>query len=463
MMKVKDKIYIENPGAETCAALLPHLTYKNPDYYQRANLGISVWNVPKELKTYEYRHGADGSSLSIARGEALKVKGFFPDRTFSFEHPDHPISLQYINNDFNLDEYQEGAITAIKGKRQGIIHAVTSAGKSLIILKAICELRQKAVVVVHRKVLMQQLLEDIDKYIRDENGNKITPGLIGNGVVTDGPITLAIDKTLAKNIDRYREAFGVAILDECHIAPANTIFTLLNSLNTKHRFGFSGTLKRKDQKEFLIYATFGEVIWTITKDQLLDKERIVPVYPKIIESETRFDWDSVVDGLIAQGEKNPTTKARHLQEKTIALDPGRNDLILSLVAGLKGKTIVLSRYVDPCYRLQEALGERYGIKAGVITGQDAKEALASYDAMKHADLQVIFATIGCVSTGVSISDLDNVVLISPLYTNELLLHQIRGRLMRKAEGKEYGVLYFIYDPYIFAEYKLKRFLNIMKK
>ena len=81
--------------------------------------------------------------------------------------------------------------------------------------------------------------------------------------------------------------------------------------------------------------------------------------------------------------------------------------------------------------------------------------------MKHGDLQIIFATVGCLSTGVSISDLQNIILISPIYNNELLIHQIRGRLMRAHESKSSGHLYFIYDPYIFEEYKLRKFLEIM--
>lgn len=444
-------------------SILKELTYLNPEYFMKMNMGLSVRGVPKELQVYQY--DSKTRILSIPRGEAIKIKPYISGFEYNFNHPDVPVNLQYINNDFPLDEYQTGAVKAmtVDGYRQGIIHAVTSAGKSLMILKTIADLKQQAVVVVHRKLLMTQLLEDIDKYIRDENGNKITPGIIGGGKVTVGPITLAIDKTLAKNITRFREAFGVAILDECHIAPANTLFTLLNSINSKYRFGFSGTLKRKDQKEFLIYSTFGQVIYTISKDQLLDKERIVPVEVKIIETETRFNWDQVVESLTNQGNRNPTQAARHLQDKTITLDRGRNNLILDTVSKLKGKTIVLSRFVEPCYDLKKSLKESYDIESGVITGRDSKEAGIAYEGMKHGDLQVIFATIGCVSTGISISDLDNIVLISPLYSNELLLHQIRGRLMRKSDGKEFGTLYYLYDKYIFDDYKLQKFLRIMKK
>lgn len=463
-MKVTDKIYFDLSKEPVDARIYPFLTYRNPEYFQKMNMGISVYGIPKEIITWQYDETT--KILSIPRGEALKIKPYLQNIWQPvFEHPDHPINIKYINDDFDLDTFQEGAVAAMKQYRQGIIHAVTSAGKSLIICKAAAEIGQRTLVVVHRKILMKQLLEDIDKYIRDEQGNKIEPGIIGNGSATVGPITIAIDKTLSKNLERYREMFGTVILDECHLAPAKTVFQLLNGINSRNRFGLSGTLKRKDQKEFLIYATFGEVIHTITKEELLEVDRVVPVDVEILETETRFDWDQVVEALTEEGDKNPTMTARHLQEQHIASDPSRNSMIIDQAKRLYDqgkKIIVLSRYVRPCYDMQQLLRERYGIEAGVITGKDTKEALASYEAMKHGDSKVLFATIGCVSTGVSISDLDDIILTSPLYTNELLLHQIRGRLMRIAEGKTHGTLWFVYDPYIFPEFKLKKFLRIMQ-
>lgn len=457
MILVQDKIYIDLDHTKVSPDVFNVLSYTNPEYFQKMNMGFSVRNVPKVL----YTGWIEGRTLTVLRGEALKIKPYVDSWDPKFDHLDHPVRIQYINNDFDLDEYQENAVQAIKGMRQGIVHAVTSAGKSLIILKACAELGQRALILVHRKILMEQLLKDINKYIRDENGQKISPGIIGDGRCTIGSITIGIDKTVSRNITALREQFGVVILDECHLAPAETISSIVNGFNSKYRFGFSGTLKRKDQKDFLIYASFGTVIATISKEQLLEKGRVVPVEVKIIESETKFDWDSVVIGLEEQGEKNPTQKARLLREQVISGDPNRRDLVLDLVARLPGKTMVISRYVEPCQTLKTKLGERFGIEAGIITGKDPKEAVIAYNAMKEGDLKVIFATLGCVSTGVSISDLDNIVLISPIYTNELLLHQVRGRLMRTAEGKDHGTLYYIYDQYIYTGSQLKKFIKIV--
>lgn len=447
MINISDKIYIDTSLHQIRKEMFGLLTYKNPEYYQKMNMGLSVWKIPKEVRTYEIK----GDQVSVLRGEFAKIRPYLYGIEIKANHPDHKIRLQYINNDFELDQYQQAAVAAITSRNQGVIHAVTSAGKTLIILKSICEIGQKALILVHRKILMKQFLEDIEKYIRDKNGNKIEPGIMGDGKLTIGPITIAIDKTFAKYQDSLKAEFGALYLDECHLCPANTLLSIVNNVNTKHRYGFSGTLRRKDQKEFLIFATFGPVAYKIGEEELLDLNRVVPVQVEVIETRTEVELPEDIS----------PTRAYQIIEEALENDYIRQSIVVDKAAQLPGKTIILSRRVDPCYNMRDMLRMRHNIEAGVITGRDSKEALESYRQMKHEDLKIIFATVGCVSTGVSISDLDNIILIAPIYTNELLLKQIKGRLMRTAEGKQKGTLYFVYDPYVFPESKLRKFNRLI--
>lgn len=447
---LSDKIYIDFYNSKLTAEIMQEFVYDNPEYYAKMNMGISVRNVPKVIPTYSFKNGI----LAVARGEIHKLVKADPSLEMNVDFPNAPISLQYINNDFDLDNYQNEAIEVLKRKRQGVIHAVTSAGKSLMILKAICEIGQRALIVVHLNLLKEQFLQDIDKYVRDKDGNKIKVGIIGGGKFSIGDITIAMDKSLSKHVEKVNDQFGVLFMDECHIAPATTLFHLINSIKTERRYGFSGTLKRKDGKEFLIFSTFGQVLYTISKVQLLDKNRVVPVRVEIIESDVPFDRDSVIEDV-------GPTRAHQILEDYLMAHPERTRKILETVSKMPGKTIVLSKRVEPCYRLSQIMKEQYGIDSGIITGKNQDEAVDAYNKMKHGDLRLIFATVGCVSTGISISDLDNLVLISPIYTNELLLHQIRGRLMRMSPGKKEGVFWFVYDHNIFHSGKLKQFINII--
>lgn len=458
IITIADKIYIPMPSGEQNRRLqkgLDNLVYKNPEYFQRMNLGLSTRFTPKTIKTYWLDHAT--RSVVVLRGEYQKLLPFISGAQFKIDHPSHsPIHITYDNPEFDLDVLQEEAVEKIVAAKQGIIHAVTSAGKTLIILNAITRLNTRALIIVNRKILMQQFEEDIEKYLKDTTGKTVKAARISDGIAEIGNITVAIDKTLHKHLNHVKDKFGVVFVDECHLTPAKTMLDIVNSINSEYRFGVTGTLKRKDQKDFLIYSTFGKVIYTINKEQLIEMGRIVPVETTIITSNTRFNLPEISGQL-------GITKAHQLLEQTLQFDDERNNIILETVKNLPGKTIVLSRLVDPCYKLSTALRDKYGIESGIITGANAKQALDAYNKMKHGDLKIIFATVGCVSTGVSISDLQNIILISPIYNNELLIHQIRGRLMRAHETKTVGHLYFIYDQYIFEEYKLQRFLNIMNK
>lgn len=455
---IADKIYIPIPSGEDNKRLqkgLDTLIYTNPEYFQRLNMGLSTRFTPKTIKTYWLDQST--RQLVVLRGEYQKILPYISGSDFKIDHPPHsPIDITYRNSDFDLDLLQEEAVEAITSNKQGIIHAVTSAGKTLIILNAITRLNTRALIVVNRKILMQQFKEDIEKYLFDMTGKNIKAARISDGIAEIGDITVAIDKTLHKHLNAVKDKFGVVFVDECHLTPAKTMLGIVNSINSERRYGVSGTLKRKDQKDFLIYSTFGKVIYRIGKEQLIEMGRIVPVETTIVTSNTRFNLSEII-GQVG------ITKAHQILEQTLQFDDDRNNLILDTLKNLPGKTIVLSRLVDPCYKLSTALREKYGMESGIITGKNAKQSLEAYNRMKHGDLNIIFATVGCVSTGVSISDLQNIILVSPIYNNELLIHQIRGRLMRAHETKTKGNLYFIYDQYIFEEYKLQRFLNIMNK
>lgn len=453
-MKIDSQIHFSS-GLDFSKAkeLLKECTYSNPEFFQKMNMGFSVYGIPKEVKTYE----ANSGKLSVMRGELPKVLKHFPSEKVTYDHKSYPISLVYKNSDFALDTHQTEAIKATQKNSQGVIHAVTSAGKTHIVIKSICETGQRALIVVHRKILLEQFKDDISKYVFTASGQPYAPGIIGAGKFAPDfeGITIAIDKSLGKHLKELKDKFGMVFLDECHLAPADTMYSIINNMNSKYRFGLSGTLKRKDQKDYLIYATFGPVISKITKDQLLALNRVVPVEVKVYSAGTEFDWNEAAE------EYGPI-KARKMLEDKIASDVDRNRHVAEFASKQPGKTIVLTRRVEPCYVMQKMLQEQ-GIESGVITGRNSKEALESYNQMKHSDLPLIFATIGCVSTGVSISDLDNIVLAAPVYNNELLLQQILGRLMRSSPGKTKGTLWFVWDYKIFEEYKLKKVIKILEK
>lgn len=451
------RISLANVG---CLSLIKELTtYPNPKYADAERLGFYTGNIPKTIQTWEF--DPNPPELIVGRGEvarireALKQRGcdlyIQDDSTVGRELP----NILYENSEFQLDERQERAVRAMRDWNQGIIHAATAAGKSAIMLAGIASIGRKTLVIVHRKVLLQQLMEDAKKWLKN-----VEIGQIGDGKAVMGDVTFCIDKSLIKLLNAKPELFadvGCVIQDECHLSPTTTFQFLIDRLPARKRFGLTGTLKRKDRMEFLIHATFGNVIATITKTELEEAGRTTPVEVKVHETETavpKYVFEMA------------STDAWRISDKLIHEDPERRLKAVQIVGEIlafnpQARILILSRYVEPCYQLEQLLTQ-FNIKSGVITGKE-DDHKQTCDELERGECSVIVATIGTVATGVNIKNLTDLILFSPVFSNELMLHQMRGRLMRRAEGKEKATFHLMFDPRVFDERRIKSAVRILRK
>lgn len=471
-------ITLDDKRTEDVERLIEALTHVNPKRIQTEKLGLYAENIPRTIQTFKISFNKRGGRImTIPRGCYGTVKAIFPDETLIDKTEDcfERTGIVYRNEDFELDERQRRCVEAMVKKKQGVIHAATSAGKSAIIMAAIAEIGLPTLIIVHRKLLLTQLYEDAKKWLAISPGGDhgrrspqpsreefSTPllGTIGSGKKFVGKVTFAIDKSLGKALDADQQLykrFGLVIQDECHLCPCSTFQRIMSQLPAQKRFGLTGTLKRKDGMEFLIHATYGKVIATVTKDELLEANRVSPVYTKVIQSEAEVP---------AELFELPITKKMQAIDKSLHENEERLNLIVNYAKDLlavspESRVIIASRYVDPCYAIQEHLN-RAGIPCATITGRD-RDSEDVCRRLRSGELRAAAATLGCFSTGVNIPELTDIILISPCFSNELLIHQLRGRLYRKSVGKTHGTLHLVWDDYVFPSFKLKRFLSIMKK
>lgn len=450
-------IDLSNVGALTMLKNL--LTYPNPKFQDAERMGFYTGNILPTIPTWEFDPAK--RELKIARGEASKTRRALQAQGVDLAWADNTIegkelsSITYENNEFQLDERQERAIFATQQWQQGIIHAATSAGKSAIILGAIARIKRKTLVIVHRKVLLEQLVDDAKKWLKNAS-----IGIVGDGKRDVADVTFCIDKSLIKAMQTHPELFadvGLVIQDECHLSPATTFQYLIDKLPARRRFGLTGTLKRKDRMEFLIHATFGNVIATITKSELEEAGRTTPVEIQVHETETAVP-DYVFN-------LSPSECWREC-DTAIHADPERKLRAVQIVGSIlnanpSARILILSRYVEPCYEMERLLTQ-FNIKSGVVTGKE-DDHKQTCDELERGECSVVTATIGTVATGVNIKSLTDVILFSPVFSNELMLHQIRGRLMRRAEGKEKATFHLMFDPRIFDEKRIKQAVRILRK
>lgn len=431
--------------------LFESLEYVNPAWHQAYRLGFAVWHIPKVLHTFEMNK--DGSAR-IYRGEVMKVKKAFPQALWSRDFPNKTIEKVWSVSPekFKADIHQLRALKAIEENSQGIIVATTSAGKTYLVAEAASKTGQKVLILVHRKILMDQFLASFKEWCPD-----LKVGVIGGGKCMVGDeVTIAIDKSFAKHKELFGE-FGAVFVDECHLVPANTFFNIVNNMPARFRYGLTGTLTRKDKKDFLIKATFGEVIAQITKEELLELNRISPVELNIVYTDFELP-----DGF------EQTEHANIFQdiEMALAKNEDRNRFIAEqaihiLNSDSSKRLIVLTRFVEQAKTIHSRI-EEIGEKCGLILGgiKDGKEQC---DALDRGDIRIAIATVGTVSTGVSINHLTDLILVAPIFNNVALLLQIKGRLARRAEGKTKGILHILFDSQVYEGWQLSRFKTNFNK
>ena len=149
-------------------------------------------------------------------------------------------------------------IIAIASKKDfGVIVAPPGSGKTIIGLKIIADRRQPALIIVHRKQLLEQWSERIEAFLGIP---KRDIGVIGQGKSKIGKqITLATIQSLPKQLEYVQNQFGIIIVDECHHVPAETFRNTVGKLQAFYFYGLTATPFRKYNDGKLIFTHLGEV------------------------------------------------------------------------------------------------------------------------------------------------------------------------------------------------------------
>lgn len=449
-------------GEEIIKRIQAALTYANPKWIQTKRMGFSTYNIPQWIYNFKEvdRHlviprGEVGKAWPILlENESFRERGGAKD--WQIACPELKDHIVYENFDFELSAHQERCVNAIASANQGIILAATSAGKSAIIMATIGRMKTNALIVVNRKILVQQLKKDAKKWLN------VPIGEISGEKFDLQDVTIATDKSLLNALERgtvQGYEFGAIFVDEVHTSAVPTMQAIMSRISSKRRYGLTGTLKRKDGFEFLVYGQFGTVIAEVTRDELEEVDRVSPVKINVVET----SCEPIAEEL----EKAETpSEIWRASDVMIHADKGRLQWIANLVEELlltnpTKKIAIAWRYLGPCYALFDELELNRNIPCAVITGKEDQEA--ELGKIKRGDVRVVIATIPCFATGVDVPDLTDLILASPMFSNELLLKQLRGRLMRKAEGKTHGTFHVIFDPLFFPNYKLKSCLRMLDK
>lgn len=288
------------------------------------------------------------------------------------------------------------------------INAMVGWGKTFTALHLARKLGQKTLVITHTTMLRDQWVKEATELYG------FTPGIIGAGVcdIEDHFLVIGNVQSVTKHSLALSKEFGTIIMDEAHHSPASTFTEIIDTSYAKYRIALSGTMIRKDGKHVLFPDYFGNTVFKPPQSNTLNPT------VKLIKT-----------GMALTPGANWATKINNL-----LYDPDYQEYVAILAAkyiGLGHKVLVIADRVEFLENVQKLLGETCVLVTGA-TSYEEREKLK--DQINSGEKAGVVGSRSIFSEGISVNALSCVILATPI-SNESLLEQIIGRIMREFEGK----------------------------
>ena len=338
---------------------------------------------------------------------------------------------KYKPRDYQID----GVYDAVRHRRR-LLLSPTASGKSLMIYSLVryyIDKHQKILLVVPTTSLVEQMYKDFEDYGWDSSSycHRIYSG---REKTNELPVTITTWQSIYNLPRKWFDKFGVAIGDEAHQFKSKSLVSIMTKLlDTKYRFGFTGTLDGSETNKWVLEGLFGSVYKIIKTDDLMKKGHIANLDINVL--------------LL----KHPPQKFEIFEDEVqyIIGHNRRNNFIKNLALDLKGNTLILYARVEghgqPLYELinsNNLLENRhvFFIHGGVDTENREKVRTIT----EKENNAIIVASYGTFSTGINIKNLHNVIFASPSKSRIRNLQSI-GRVLRKGDNKTKATLYDIAD------------------
>lgn len=445
---ISNLIHIKEPTNEILNYCKNKLTFKNPDYAKKIQLGVWLGKTPKYIKLYD----VDEKCVYLPIGCFDDIWKLYPDKSL---YVDYSVTdKRNIFSSIVLRDYQKPCLEGLKHHVNGLFILPCGLGKTECALQTAYYLQQHTLFITHTKDLMNQAKDRIEEKM------KCSVSTISEGKVdTSGDIVVATVQTLFKNLDNIsQDEFGLVVTDEVHhtSASADSIGMFRQCIDyfaAKYKLGLTATLHRADGLEMCIPKIVGNIIYEIVEDgddyvgMYEGKEVIrfpktqfqVPVEINFIN--TNYTLVDKKTGYYRDVfERNGMTISFAKLLTDLCEDEDRNNLILSLCKPLKGSTIILSDRVSQLKYLQERLPNSVEID-GTTNKKIREQALED---VKEGKYKYLLASYKLAKEGLDCKILQNVVLASPVKDDAIVVQTI-GRAQRLYEGKEIARVYDLID------------------
>ena len=451
-------IYVDNTNLK--AAMQNRIrrmaAISNPVFYKNQAIGTSNYDTARWIYL-----GKDHLSgyIQIPRGLQDELWENIKQADIDYEMEDERQQGRKINVDFKgeLRPEQDKALKELIRYDNGILHAATAFGKTVVSSAIIAQKKINTLIILESSALIEQWKEALEKFLNINEGLptyetktgrvRKRKSLIGTLQGAHDSMTGIIDIAMAGSLckkgkyHKMMNEYGLVLIDECHHSASETIANVLKEVKAKYVYGVTATPKRGDGLEKINYMLIGPIRYSYTAKEKAKEQGIQHlVYP-------RFTRTVPPRGVIT--DKMHPNEAYEIIHNNDVRDEQIIEDVKNCVAA--GRTpVVLSRYKDHSEKFYERL-KTYADHVFLMTGNNSKkEHRKILEQMHQVDKNeslILIATGSLVGEGFDFPRLDTLFMATPVSFRGVV-EQYAGRLNRDYAGKENVIIYDYVDNHI---------------
>ncbi len=361
-------------------------------------------------------------------------------------------SLDAVQFHGTLRKYQQEAIDGWKSSgMRGVIVLPTGGGKTLIALRAIYELRRRALILVPTIDLLNQWARAINDVLGMDAGK------LGGGDHMVQKVTVSTYDSAMINIKQVGNKFSLLIADECHHLPAPTYSEIALYSVAPYRMGLSATPEREDGLHRELDRLLGPVVYRLSpndlagtylsdftlkriavelsQDELLEYKRNYSIYSEYIKSRgIVMRSPRSLLRLIRLSAGDPEARRALLARNEairISLNAeGKIGALIEVLREHRGKRIIVfTQNNDLVYRVSQLL-----LLPAIthITPKPERELILKN--FREGKYRVII-TSKVLDEGIDVPDASVGIIMSGTGSSREFIQRL-GRILRKVSGKQ---------------------------